>query len=170
MNDIVDRAREFARRKHATQTRKYTGEPYFVHCAEVASILEEYGFGPEVIAAAYLHDTLEDTDTTLGELLAEFGSDVLSLVMQVTDVSLPCDGNRKTRKALDRDHLAKASAEGQSIKLADLISNSASIEEHDPDFARVYLQEKRELLQVMTKGDRRLWERAVHQTQEQAVA
>ncbi len=166
MDCIVTRAKKFAKRKHASQVRKYTGEPYFVHCEEVAGILADHGFRPEVVAAAYLHDTLEDTDTTLQELLAEFGPDVLSLVMQVTDVSLPGDGNRKVRKALDRDHLAAASAEGQSIKLADLISNSRSIAEHDPSFAKVYLEEKRELLQVMTRGDRRLWEQAVRQTQD----
>jgi hypothetical protein len=57
------------------------------------------------------------------------------------------------RKARDCAHSAQAPAEAQTIKLADLISNSRSIMEHDPEFARVYLEEKRLLLEVMTKGD-----------------
>ena len=68
-------------------------------------------------------------------------------------MSKPEDGNRATRKAIDREHTAQAPAEAQTIKLADLISNSKSIMAHDPDFAVTYLAEKRLLLEVLTKGD-----------------
>jgi len=71
----------------------------------------------------------------------------------LTDVSKPEDGNRAVRKARDREHTAAAPAEAQTIKLADLISNSRSIMAHDPAFAKTYLEEKRLLLAVMTKGD-----------------
>jgi hypothetical protein len=57
---------------------------------------------------------------------------------------------------MDRAHTAEAPAEAQTIKLADLISNSKSIMEHDPAFAKTYLEEKRMMLAVMTKGDRGL--------------
>src|ERR1700716_264036 len=118
---LVERAREFARRKHADQLRKYTGEPYFVHLEEVARIVENLGFSEDVVAAAYLHDVLEDTATTRAELEEQFGPRVADLVAQVTDVSRPADGNRAKRKALDCAHLAQAEADAQSIKLADLI-------------------------------------------------
>jgi hypothetical protein len=82
-----------------------------------------------------------------------FGIDIATLVSWLTDVSRPEDGNRAVRKAMDREHSAAAPAEAQTIKLADLISNSRSIMEHDPAFARTYLEEKRMLLAVMTRGD-----------------
>ena len=69
------------------------------------------------------------------------------------DVSRPKDGNRAVRKAKDRAHLARASAEGKSIKLADLVSNTRSIVAHDPNFSVVYLREKRALLPFLTEGD-----------------
>jgi (p)ppGpp synthase/HD superfamily hydrolase len=106
-----------------------------------------------MVAAAWLHDVVEDTGVTIETIRAEFGTEVAELVGWLTDVSKPEDGNRATRKAVDRAHTAEAPAEAQTIKLADLISNSKSIMEHDPAFAKTYLEEKRLLLAVMTKGD-----------------
>ena len=85
-----------------------------------------------------------------------FGIDIATMVNWLTDVSRPEDGNRARRKAIDREHTARAPAEVQTIKLADLISNSRSIMQHDPEFARVYLEEKRLLLEVLTRGDAEL--------------
>ena len=147
---LVRKAIRFAIQSHGNQKRKYTGEPYFSHLEEVASYVEAAGFSSEVVAAAYLHDTLEDTEVTIPQLHAYFGFRVMNLVHQVTDVSRPNDGNRKFRKARDRAHLAEADPSGASIKLADLISNTRSIVAHDPKFARVYLQEANELLQVLS--------------------
>ncbi len=144
------------------QKRKYTGEPYFVHCEEVRGTLAN--FVPddvEVQAAAYLHDVLEDTAVTEAFLRAQVGDVVTDLVLEVTDVSKPDGGNRAARKALDRVHLAKASGRGQTLKLADLIDNTRSIAQHDPlGFAPVYLREKSELLTVLTRGDVRLMQLA----------
>ena len=64
---------------------------------------------------------------------------------------------------VDRDHTAEQSSEVHTIKLADLIHNTISIEEHDPYFYKVYKQEKIELLEVLTKGDRTLMWRAQQQ-------
>ena len=160
MTPLEEKALDFATRAHKEQVRKYTEEPYINHPAAVAEILRKSGARPEVIAAGYLHDVVEDCDVSLEEIEAEFGPDVAKLVDEVTDKSRPEDGNRATRKAIDRDSLAKASPEGQTIKLADLIDNTSSIVERDPNFAKVYLAEKRDLLEVLTKGDRRLWQRA----------
>ena len=154
--DLVHKAQVFAIAAHSAvrQKRKYTGEPYFVHPAEVARIVAEVpGSTPEMVAAAWLHDVVEDTGCTYTDIHMNFGIDVATLVGWLTDVSKPEDGNRATRKAMDRAHSAAAPAEAQTVKLADLISNSRSIVQHDPAFAKTYLEEKRMLLEVMTKGD-----------------
>jgi (p)ppGpp synthase/HD superfamily hydrolase len=106
---------------------------------------------------------VEDTGVSIEVIRAEFGSKVSDLVGWLTDVSRPEQGNRATRKAIDRAHTAAAPAEAQTIKLCDLISNTRSIVEHDAEFARVYLAEKRLLLEVMTKADPELMQRAREQ-------
>jgi guanosine-3',5'-bis(diphosphate) 3'-pyrophosphohydrolase len=151
----VERARVFATAAHAAvgQVRKYTFEPYIVHPAEVAKIVRDAGGSDAMVAAAWLHDTVEDTDVTIEIVRAEFGDEVADLVGWLTDVSKPEDGNRAVRKAMDREHSASAPAEAQTVKLADLIANTRSIMKHDVAFAKTYLEEKRLLLEVMTKGD-----------------
>lgn len=69
-------------------------------------------------------------------------------------------GNRKVRKEVDRQHIAKASPRAKTIKLADLIHNTENIVANDKGFAKVYLAEKRLLLEVLTEGDVTLWNRA----------
>jgi (p)ppGpp synthase/HD superfamily hydrolase len=162
---LEDRARIFATAAHAAvaQLRKYTNEPYIVHPTEVVQILKTRPHDPEMVAAAWLHDVVEDTGVSIEVIRAEFGSKVSDLVGWLTDVSRPEQGNRATRKAIDRAHTAAAPSEAQTIKLCDLISNTRSIVEHDPEFARVYLAEKRLLLEVMTKADPELMQRAREQ-------
>lgn len=150
-----------AHKRHA-QIRKYTGEPYIVHPAAVAKLVSSVTKDPEIIAAAFLHDTVEDTDTTLAHIELEFGWRVARLVSDLTDVSKPNDGNRKIRKRIDRKHTALASPDAKTIKLADLIDNTKSIVEHDTDFARVYLKEKQLLLEVLTDGDATLYNMAAN--------
>ena len=161
--NVVQKAQVYAMAAHASvqQVRKYTNEPYIVHPAEVASIVASVpGATEDMVAAAWLHDVVEDTGCTFTDIHMAFGIDIATLVGWLTDVSKPEDGNRAHRKAVDREHTAQAPAEAQTIKLADLISNSRSIMTHDPKFAEVYLAEKRLLLQVLTKGDRGLHARA----------
>jgi (p)ppGpp synthase/HD superfamily hydrolase len=154
--DVVRKAQVFAAAAHAAvgQKRKYTGEPYIVHPAEVAKIVAGVpGSTPDMVAAAWLHDVVEDTGCTFTDIHMHFGIDIATLVGWLTDVSKPEDGPRWFRKKMDREHTAQAPAEAQTIKLADLISNTKSIMAHDPKFAKVYLEEKRLLLDVMTRGD-----------------
>ena len=103
-----------------------------------------------------LHDTVEDTSVTSADIMKEFGPRIAKLVVELTDVSKPEDGNRAVRKGIDRDKLAGVSAEAQTIKYADLISNGKDIMQNDPKFAKVYMKEKADLLRVMTKGDSNL--------------
>jgi (p)ppGpp synthase/HD superfamily hydrolase len=154
--DVVRKAQVYAMAAHAAvgQKRKYTGEPYIVHPAEVAKIVAGVpGSTPNMVAAAWLHDVVEDTGCTYNDIHMGFGTDIATLVGWLTDVSKPEDGPRWFRKKMDREHTAAAPAEAQTIKLADLISNTKSIVAHDKKFAKVYLEEKRLLLDVMTRGD-----------------
>jgi len=160
---MLDRVLEFATAAHGDQKRKYTGEPYITHPIAVAEIVKTVQHTDEMIAAALLHDVVEDTHVTLDQIADNFGDKVADLVGWLTDISRPEDGNRSFRKSLDRDHSANAPAEAQTIKLADLIHNTESIEKYDPNFYKVYRQEKIELLKVLTKGDKSLMYRAQQQ-------
>lgn len=164
--DLPTLALGFAMCAHRNQKRKYTGEPYASHCRNVAAIVAEYTSDPAVIAAAALHDVLEDTEVTPAEMQDVFDDRVTLLVIEVTDVSRLDDGNRELRKRLDRDHLARSSPDGATIKLADLIDNTSSIVEHDKDFAKAYLREKEALLEVLKHGNVELWQRAYATLQE----
>jgi len=148
MSAVVEQARTFAIAAHSAcgQVRKYTGEPYHVHPAEVAWIVEQAGGTEAQRAAAWLHDVVEDTDVSIELIEQMFGTYVAELVGWLTDVSVPTDGNRAERKAIDREHTAQASLDAKMIKLADLISNTESIVKHDEKFAKIYLEEKRLLL------------------------
>lgn len=164
MDDITERAALFSRAAHQAvgQRRKYSGEPYWHHpvaAAEMVSSVETAT--TEMIAAALLHDVLEDTGVTAMDIEECFGQRVAVLVLELTDQFIdPELGNRAHRKALERDRLATISPEAQTIKYADLIDNSASIVARDRGFARVYLAEKRQLLEVMTAGDQALRRKA----------
>lgn len=140
MSLLVQRAMLFAEAAHKAigQKRKYTNEPYFIHPVEVVSILTKFlpRTPQEVIAAAYLHDVVEDTCITLEDIEAHFGKTVASYVEQLTDVSKPSDGNRATRKRIDREHTAKCHPLIANVKLADLISNSRTIVKYDKEFAK----------------------------------
>lgn len=147
----------FAREAHRSQKRKYTGNPYADHLAEVAGIAVTAcpsTLRPDVMAAvAWLHDCVEDQGVTVEALTEKFGAEIARAVLFLSDTET---GNRAERKAAARVRLAGAWDWVQTIKVADLISNTASIVQHDPKFAVVYLEEKRLLLDVLTKADARL--------------
>lgn len=153
------KARQFAEAAHDSigQRRKYTGEPYINHPAAVVELVRSVPHTSEMLAAAWLHDVVEDTPVGLVSIIIEFGVEVALLVDHLTDVSQSSHGNRSARKAKDLAHTAKASPAAKTIKLADLIDNSRSIMAHDPDFAVVYMAEKALLLEVLREGDATLW-------------
>ena len=151
-------AARFAGGAHLYQKRKYTGEPYFLHCHEVATIIKEhYPKDYEVIAAAYLHDVVEDCGIRYNTLVSVFGVRTAAMVSALSDVEI---GNRVERKRLSRIRLHKACKEVQDIKCADIISNAPSIIQHDPKFAKVFVSEVKDLLLVLDKADRELHNRA----------
>jgi guanosine-3',5'-bis(diphosphate) 3'-pyrophosphohydrolase len=150
-NLLVQRARSFAIRKHRDQRRKYSGEPYAVHLDAVVDILRSQGVeSAEILAAAYLHDTVEDTDATIGEIVEGFGETVGELVYWLTDSE---KGTRSMRKLMSAWRLGRAPWEAKLIKLADFIDNTADICRKDRHFAPVYLREKRTILEMMEKAE-----------------
>ena len=161
---MVVESKMFATAAHAAvgQKRKYSGDDYIVHPQRVAAIVERHGGSDEMVAAAWLHDTVEDTDVTLELITKTFGYEIASIVEGLTDVSLPSDGNRAKRKSIDRMHSASASTEAQFVKCADIIDNSWDIAENDLHFAKVYKSEVSLLLHAMTKVKHtEIWEQAM---------
>ena len=152
MNEF-DKADMFAEVAHAAvgQVRKYTFEPYITHPRAVSEIVRVYNGTVEMQTAALLHDVVEDTDVTIEMVRAYFSASVADMVDWLTDVSKPEDGNRAVRKAMDKDHLARATYEAQFVKCADMMHNSEYIVERAPSFAVQYLKEKTWLLEAMTK-------------------
>jgi guanosine-3',5'-bis(diphosphate) 3'-pyrophosphohydrolase len=125
-------AAHFAAQKHAKQKRKgAAAEPYINHLIEVAHLVSTATpeLDPNLIMAAFLHDTVEDVGVTPEDLTEQFGPDVASLVLEVTDdKSLP----KAERKRLQVEHAPKLSVRAQTIKLADKISNLRSILDSPP--------------------------------------
>lgn len=173
----IEQAKEFAHEAHdrIQQKRKYSGEPYWVHTDEVASIVESVAVLPrdeDMVVAAHLHDILEDVTPKYpayseGQIRVLFGERVLQYVKELTDVFTKENYpklNRKERKRLERERVGQISPEAKTIKLADLISNTASIVSQDKDFARVYIREKLELLPYLADGAPTLLQRASMQT------
>lgn len=126
-NQLILKAAHFAAKKHRDQRRKdEDASPYINHPISVAKIISEIGNveDPEVLAAALLHDTLEDTETTVEELIDNFSQRVCSLVQEVTDdKTLP----RLQRKQRQIDHANETSEGAVLIKLGDKISNVTDI-------------------------------------------
>ena len=154
-------ALRFAALKHLGQVRKYTGEPYVYHCLDVMQRLYilygMFGLEPpeDMLCAAALHDTVEDTETTYSELEAAFGPDITGMVFWLTDVSDHSWGNRALRKRIEAERINWAPDEARIIKTCDIGSNTTSIVAHDAKFAKTYLPEKQRVLDcigLMTKA------------------
>lgn len=160
---ILEHVEAFADGAHCAmkQTRKGTGADYIVHPRAVLEVLNQAQDCTDTMrAAALLHDVLEDTGIVKLQIGQRFGRQVAELVDEVTDVAKPEDGDRAARARVNRAHLAKASADAQTIKLADIIANVDECHHLPPSFARVWLLEKAAALEVLTKGDPKLLKQA----------
>lgn len=108
------------------------------------------------MAAAWLHDTVEDTGVSLAQIQQRFGAEVAELVAMLTLPALPAQTSRVVKQQAALRHLADACDEAKTIKLADIIDNTCSLIGYDADFASVYLIEKKLQLKVLSGGDSRL--------------
>lgn len=123
---LVRAALEKARVAHQGQVRNGSGGmPYVEHPMTVAARLEEHGYRDEVLAAALLHDVVEDSETTLDELRELFGEDVAGLVGALTDDE-SIDSYRE-RKAEHRERVAAADGEAMAIYGADKLTNVTTL-------------------------------------------
>ena len=156
------RAVMFADSAHRGQKRKYTGEPYINHPITVAALISQVFYGhkdmDQAMAIAALHDVIEDCGVTEEELANEFGLYVASSVRMLSDPEV--EGNRRLRKTAAREQISRGDYIVQTIKLADMIDNTASILRHDPKFWPQYRIEKLMLLGAMFNCDQGLWSRA----------
>ncbi len=150
------KAMQFAIDAHKEQKRKYTFEPYWKHLAEVAGIVSQVSTSNWLmVEIAWLHDYIEDCDKHLTTeqkydlLFDEFGVTVADGVMLLTDTEV---GNRATRKMAAANRIARAPWYVQNVKLADILSNTISIVQHDPKFSVIYLNEVEYLLSKMCEN------------------
>ena len=127
---ILDRAIVFAVRAHAGTERRGKGFPYIVHPMEAVEIVATMTNDQELLAAAVLHDTVEDTDTTIEQIRAEFGDRVASFVAAESDEphqSRDSIENWRKRKQAAMDRLASASRDAKMVALGDKLSNMRAI-------------------------------------------
>lgn len=152
---------QFAIRKHNGQTRKNkdgTPIPYIEHPVETVRLLVKYGVTDEVaLVAAVLHDTLEDTTTTVEELEDLFGSEVTAVVKEVTDDKTLGKNERKEEQIRRAPKYSKAA---RNVKLADCTHNIFSILTHPPKWneesIRGYIRVKRRLVDILADSNQEL--------------
>lgn len=163
---LVREAYIFAEAAHAAvgQLRPTLSDPnvpYIVHPIEVADIVASVsGATKHQVAAALLHDVLEDTKVKAALLVKLFGLTVAEYVVYLTDYYTPENTptmNRAKRKELEAVRLSTAPVAVKTIKLADGLSNTPSIAANKPDFMKVYGLEKRRVLEALRGGDAGLW-------------
>ena len=127
---LLDRAIIFAVKAHAGTERRGKGYPYIVHPMEAVEIVATMTSDQELLAAAALHDTVEDTDVTVEQIRAEFGNRIADLVAAESDempdgVSEEASWHSRKQAAIDR--LSKASRDAKMVALGDKLSNMRAI-------------------------------------------
>jgi (p)ppGpp synthase/HD superfamily hydrolase len=156
MNKII-KAAQYAADVHAGQTRKYNGLPYVVHSARVAARIAIHPEATEeMVMAAFLHDTVEDTETTFEDIRFLFGDLVTDLVIDLTDpictgLADTCKNKpRAERKEIARSYLMGACREAKIIKLIDRIDNLRDMPLDPPNlYTKMYVGESRALAETI---------------------
>ncbi|WP_277110219.1 HD domain-containing protein [Chryseobacterium taklimakanense] len=172
MDEILAKITDFGDQAHGEQLRKYAPDRYMVHPVRVMQKLKSYTDDITVLAAALLHDVLEDTPVTRSEmqdfletlLTAQQAERTAELVVELSDVYVKKDFpnlNRRTRKSKELARLEKTSADSQTIKYSDILDNSLEISDQDPQFAGVYLSEVSLVLKKLDKGNPELRKEAI---------
>lgn len=172
MDEILAKITDFGDQAHGEQLRKYAPDRYMVHPVRVMEKLKNYTDDITILAAALLHDVLEDTPVTRSQmqdflatlLNAQQAERTAELVVELSDVYVKKDFpnlNRRTRKSKELERLEKTSADSQTIKYSDILDNSLEISDQDPQFARVYLSEASLILKKLDKGNPELRKEAM---------
>lgn len=165
---------ELARTAHGSQRRKYSDEQYINHPIRVMQKCHQYNESFVTLAAALLHDVLEDTlltrqdlESSLNSLISETTTvrQIMNVVVELTDTFTKSNYpslNRRRRRQLEAERLGTVGYEAQTVKYADIIDNT-DIALHDRHFASVYLREVNTILSLMNQGNPKLREEAVEQ-------
>jgi guanosine-3',5'-bis(diphosphate) 3'-pyrophosphohydrolase len=158
---LILEAAQFARKAHRGQVRKYTGVEYISHPARVAGrVAVHIDATEEMVAAAFLHDTIEDTGVTIQGLEDRFGEIVTNMVIDLTDPTCPAIGPtfkdvpRAQRKTIMRHSIAAGENESKIIKMYDRIDNLREMPMDPPNsYIRMYLEESRLLAEAIGSVD-----------------
>ena len=172
MEDLLNTIRDYADNAHGTQMRKYTPERYIVHPVRVMETCRQYDPRLPILAAALLHDVLEDTPVTEAEMRdflhsvmeAADADKTLELVIDLTDVYVKeayPQWNRRVRKDRETERIALTSPDSHTIKYADIIDNCPELAKHDRGFAPRFLKECLANLKVADKGNPELYRQAL---------
>lgn len=166
-SEIINKIIEFADNAHGAQMRKYADERYIVHPIRVMEICSTVTEDLPVLAAAVLHDVIEDTPYSEQDIMSflkplmpfQDRAMTLQIVKELTDVYMKKEFpalNRSARKKRELERLREISSEAQTIKYADIIDNSREISGADPDFALRYLQECHDIVSELKDGEPKL--------------
>lgn len=150
---LIAKAAAFSARAHNGQLRKDGITPYFYHCSMVAYFVQKYCSDEtninDMIAAAYLHDTIEDCDISIDEIKKEFGDQIAGYVLGLTNVytkkAFP-KLNRQTRKNAECVRLVNEPVNTQQIKLADRLANIIDLSGLDGGFRSKFIDETKKLV------------------------
>lgn len=164
MDNLIIKAAQLAAGWHAGTYRKYNGKPYIVHPIRVANAVILSDIASETtVAAAYLHDVVEDCDVSTEQIVYRFNYDICVLVTELTNNSkycLPKGSSRAERKAFDLKRISTVSREAKIIKIFDRIDNLNDFpldnDEATKFLKRVYLGESYQLYQVVKDADKEL--------------
>jgi len=156
---MILKAAKFARDAHKGQFRKYghSDRPYITHVIRVAGRVATLpGATEAMVAGAYMHDVVEDTNTTLSDVREFLGEEVADIVDGLTNISKGSTAPRAERKRMDREHLAAMPVSVRRIKLVDRIDNLGEIrDDHEtPEkFTKLYKAETVLLLESLRGTD-----------------
>lgn len=156
--NVLDEAIKIATEAHVLHVRKYVGPtvPYITHPKRVAERVSKLETAtPDMIAAAWLHDVIEDCDPRWRDKIAQrCGVEVFVLVHELTNPSKGLKAPRERRKAIDCAHLVYVSPEAKLIKLIDRTDNLMEMSGADEDFKRLYIKESEDLFLVLHNTSR----------------
>lgn len=178
MDNILQKVEAFAREAHGSQVRKFVNEPYFNHPVRVMQTCARITDDVTILAAALLHDVLEDTAVNEEELSsflhgvmpAGQAQHTLTLVIELTDVYTHAGFpalNRRGRKIKENERLSTTSAGSRTIKYADMIDNANDVDE---DFGPKLLNEMAVCLQTIPGGNEELYQLAANVVQRRLLS
>ena len=150
--NLIEKAEAFAQIKHKGQKRRFEKKPYFVHPQRVAHILKQFKVSTrieELVCAAYLHDTLEDTDTTYKEIATEFNPFIAKLVLELTSDESGVASLGKSKYLLNK--MVSMSNYALVLKLADRMDNVNRIHWTSEKFKNKYIAETKFIIDGLKK-------------------